>query len=101
MDKLKFAILILVSEMLLAALATAWFVHMVIIAKDGAIYFVKPNPTLLQGEIAAIMLIILFAAAVFALQINRLEKDEGEMTGEGAMLTRKVVGLGKQHRLYV
>jgi len=70
--RLRFALVVLVSQLLLIALAIAWLVHMVIIAVNGSIYFVEKNPLILWGEITAIVLITLFAIRVFALQIVRL-----------------------------
>ena len=72
--RLKFAILVIVSQMLLIALAIAWVVHMVIIATNGAVYFVETNPVILWAEIAAVALIALFATAVFAIQLYRLSE---------------------------
>ena len=68
--RLKFAIVILVSQLLLIALAIAWVVHMVIIAVNGAAYFVETNPFILWGEIAASVLITLFAVSVFVMQME-------------------------------
>ena len=70
--RLTFALVVLISQLLLIALAIAWLVHMVIIAVNGSIYFVEKNPLILWGEITAIVLITLFAIRVFALQIVRL-----------------------------
>ena len=76
---MRFAIVILVSQLLLIAMAIAWVVHMVIIAVNGSAYFVETNPIILWGEIAATVLITLFAVGVFAIQISRLgERRRGE-----------------------
>ncbi len=72
--RLKFAVVILVSQLLLIALAIAWVVHMVIIAVNGAAYFVETNPFIMWGEVIATVLITLFAIGVFALQIVRLSE---------------------------
>ncbi len=81
---MRFAIVILVSQLLLIALAIAWVVHMVIIAVNGSAYFVETNPVILWGEIAATVLITLFATGVFAIQIRRLgEKRRGDDKEEG------------------
>ncbi len=77
--RLKFAIVIIVSQLLLIALGIAWVAHMVLIATDGAIYFVEKNSAILWGEIAATVLITLFATAVLAIQIYRLgERRRGD-----------------------
>jgi hypothetical protein len=53
---------------------------MVLIAKNGAIYFVEANPTILWGEIVATIVITLFGTAVFAIQVYRLgEKRRADM----------------------
>ena len=70
--RLRFALVVIISQLLLIALAIAWFVHMVIIALNGSIFFVEKNPVILWGEITAVVLITLFAIYVFALQIVRL-----------------------------
>jgi membrane protein implicated in regulation of membrane protease activity len=71
--------LVMISQMLLIALAIAWVVHMVIIAANGAIYFVEAKPVILWAEISATALITLFATAVFALQLYRLgERRKGD-----------------------
>jgi membrane protein YdbS with pleckstrin-like domain len=70
--RLKFGTLIIISQMLLLALAIAWIIHMVIIAVNGSVYFEERNPLILWGEIAIIALITLFAIYVIAAQIQRL-----------------------------
>ena len=77
--RLKFAILVVVSQLLLVALGIAWVVHMVLIAKNGSVYFVEENPAILWAEIAATTLITLFAVAVLAIQLYRLgERRRGD-----------------------
>ena len=84
---MRFAIVVLVSQLLLIAMAIAWVVHMVIIAVNGAAYFVETNPIILWGEIAATVLITLFAVGVFAIQISRLgerrRNEDKEESGRG------------------
>ena len=70
--RVRFAIAVLVAQLLLVANSVAWCVHMAIIAKYGGVYFVEANTTILYGEIAATALITLFAIIVFALQWKRL-----------------------------
>jgi uncharacterized BrkB/YihY/UPF0761 family membrane protein len=77
--RLKFTILVLISQLLLVGLAIAWVVHMALIAKNGAIYFVESNPIVLWAEIGVTALITLFATAVFAIEIYRLgERRRGD-----------------------
>ena len=70
--RLRFAVIVLISQLLLIALAIAWVIHMVLIAANGAIYFVEENPMILWGEIVVTVIIILFATAVFAIQVYRM-----------------------------
>ncbi len=82
--RLKFAIVVLVSQVLLIGLAIAWIVHMVLIAVNGEIYFIEGNPWILYTEIAATTLITLFATAVFALQVYRLgERRRSDRVNSG------------------
>jgi membrane protein YdbS with pleckstrin-like domain len=70
--RLKFTITVLVSQLLLVALALAWVIHMALIAANGAVYFVEANPVILWIEIAVTVLISLFGLVVFAMQLRRL-----------------------------
>ena len=70
--RVRFAIAVLIAQLLLVANGIAWCVHMVMIARYGEVYFVEANPVILYGEIAATALITLFAIIVFALQWKRL-----------------------------
>lgn len=82
--RLRFAILIVISQLLLIALAVAWLVHMIIIAVNGSIYFVERNPFILWIEVAATILIILFAIGVLIIQIRRLgERRQGDNRRRG------------------
>ena len=72
--RLKFTSIVLVSQMLLIALAIAWLVHMMVIAIYGSVYFIEREPLILWIEIAASLLITLFAVFVLTLQIRRLNE---------------------------
>jgi putative effector of murein hydrolase LrgA (UPF0299 family) len=77
--RLKFATVVIISQLLLIALGIAWVVHMVLIWKNGAVQFIEENPVILLAEIAVTTLITLFAVAVLAIQIHRLgERRRGE-----------------------
>lgn len=83
--RVTFTILVLVSQLLLIAMAIAWCIHMVLIAKYGEIYFIEANSVVLYGEIAATVLITLFAVTVFALQCKRLrERRKGDDREKGS-----------------
>lgn len=70
--RLKFTTVVLISQMLLIALAIAWLVHMIVIAAYGEVYFIEREPLILWIEISASLLITLFAVFVLVLQIRRL-----------------------------
>jgi ABC-type nickel/cobalt efflux system permease component RcnA len=70
--RLRFSTFILISQMLLIALAITWLLHMITIAVYGSVYFVENNPLILWSEIAASLLITIFAIFILVLQIQRL-----------------------------
>lgn len=70
--RLKFTTVVLVSQMLLIALAIAWLVHMIVIAAYGSVYFIEREPLILWIEISASLVITLFAIFVLTMQIKRL-----------------------------
>jgi ABC-type nickel/cobalt efflux system permease component RcnA len=70
--RLRLAIIVVVSQMLLIALAIAWLVHMVIIAINGSAYFVENNRLVLFAEIGVSVLITIFGLWVLVLQMERL-----------------------------
>ena len=72
--RLKFTTIVLVSQMLLIALAIAWLVHMIVIAAYGAVYFIERESMILWIEICASALITLFAIFVLTIQIRRLSE---------------------------
>ena len=77
--RIKFAVFILVSQALLIALAIAWVIHMALIARNGAVYFIEANQVILWAEIVATVIITVYAIAIFALQVQRLgERRRGE-----------------------
>jgi membrane protein implicated in regulation of membrane protease activity len=75
--RLRFSLLILVSQILLIALAITWLVHMVIIAISGSAYFVENNPLILWAEITISVFITLFAIYLLIIQIQRLGERRG------------------------
>jgi hypothetical protein len=70
--RLKFALAVLASQLLLVALALAWAIHMTLIAANGSVYFFEDNRTILWIEIVASVIICLFGTAIFAIQVYRL-----------------------------
>jgi hypothetical protein len=83
---------VLVSQLLLIALATSWFIHMLLIEINGAVYFVEKEPAILWTEIIATAIIIIFAGFVLTLQIKRLgEKRENDRRTEFADQGRRTI----------
>jgi ABC-type nickel/cobalt efflux system permease component RcnA len=71
--------LVLVSQILLIALAISWLIHMLTIAAEGSIYFVENNPVILWTEISVSVLITVFAIYILIIQIRRLgERRESD-----------------------
>jgi hypothetical protein len=85
--RLRFAVLVLITQMLLIALAISWLVHMLTIAVQGSAYFVENNHFILYAEITASVLITVFAICILALQIRRL--------GERRDIDRRTGGQGR------
>jgi membrane protein implicated in regulation of membrane protease activity len=71
--RLRFTLVVLVSQVLLITLAIAWGIHLILIAQNGGVYSIEANPWVLYGEIAATVLIILFAIAVVCLEFIRMK----------------------------
>lgn len=77
--RLRFAIVIVISQILLIALALSWFIHMILIQINGSVYFVESEPIILWIEIIATLIIVIFAGFVLVLQIRRLgERREND-----------------------
>jgi hypothetical protein len=77
--RLRFAVVVVISQLLLIALAIAWLIFMIIIAVNGSVYFVERNAAIRWLEVAAAVLIILFATGVFITQLRRLrERRQGD-----------------------
>ncbi len=67
------------AQLLLLAMAVAWCVQLTLIAVRGQICFAETNAIILYGEIAGMVLIAIFAIAVFVMQYRRLaEKRAGD-----------------------
>ena len=77
--RLNFKLLVIVSQILLVALAIAWTVHMVLIAMKGSLYFIENNPYIMWTEISAAILITALAITVLIMQLKRLgERRRGD-----------------------
>jgi hypothetical protein len=75
--RLRFSLLILISQVFLIALAISWVVHMFTIAISGSAFFVENNPFILWAEIIISFFITLFAIYVLVVQIQRLGERRG------------------------
>ena len=70
--RVRFAIIILASQLLLTALAVVMLVQMFFIAIDGVVQFSENNRAVLILEIILTTLITLFSISVFVIQLRRL-----------------------------
>ena len=70
--RLRFGVVVLAAQLLLLAMAVAWCVQLTLIALRGRICFEETNSLILYGEIAGVVLIAVFALAVFVVQYRRL-----------------------------
>ena len=75
--RLKFTTLVLVSQMLLIALALTWLLQMSMIAANRSIYFIENNSLILYVEIFATLFIIIYAIFILVRQIRRLGERRG------------------------
>jgi uncharacterized BrkB/YihY/UPF0761 family membrane protein len=77
--RLSFSFLVLLSQLLLIALAISWLVHMFIIATSGSVFFVENNPYICWVEITVSVLITIFAIYILVVQVHRLgERREAD-----------------------
>jgi membrane protein implicated in regulation of membrane protease activity len=72
--RVRFALFILASQILLITLAITWIVQMMVIAINGSVIFVELNKAILLSEIILSILICLFAIVVFTIQVRRLRE---------------------------
>jgi hypothetical protein len=72
--RIRFALVILISQLLLIGLSLAWAIHMIIIAARGSVFFVENNLFILWLEILITILICLFGVIVFIMQLHRLNE---------------------------
>jgi hypothetical protein len=70
--RIRFALVIIISQTLLIALAISWFIHMLLIEIYGAVYFVEKEPVILWTEIITTVMIIIFGGSVLIVQMKRL-----------------------------
>jgi amino acid transporter len=73
--RVRFAIIILASQLLLTALAVVMLVQMILIAINGVVQFAENNKIVLIIEIIFTALITLFSIYVFTIQLRRLGEN--------------------------
>ena len=85
--RVRFALVILASQILLIALAITWVIQMIVIALNGSVMFVEYNHAVLMFEIILSILICLFGIIVFVIQWRRLgerrKKEDKERRAPG------------------
>lgn len=82
--RVRFAFLVLSSQLLLLALAISWLITMLVIATRGSVRFVEFSQPVLILEIVISALIAIYAIFVFILQIRKLgEKRQGDTRNSG------------------
>ena len=70
--RVRFALVVLASQILLIALACVMLIQMLLIAIYGLVNFVENNRAILITEISLTTLIIFFGIFVFIIQLKRL-----------------------------
>jgi ABC-type multidrug transport system permease subunit len=70
--RIRFAIIILASQLLLISLAVVMLIQMILIATNGVVQFVENNPIILTIELILTILITSFGVFVFIIQLRRL-----------------------------
>jgi hypothetical protein len=79
--RVRFAFIILASQLLLLALAVTFLIQLLFIAGNGSVQFIENKPVILFSEIGLVILVIIFSLFVFFFQVKRLgEKREIDTT---------------------
>jgi amino acid transporter len=73
--RVRFALIILASQLLLTALAIVMLIQMILIALNGVVQFAENNKTILIIEIVLTTLITFFGIFVFIIQLRRLGEN--------------------------
>ncbi len=81
--RVRFAVFVLASQLLLIGLAVVMFVQLIIIAGHGRVQFIEDSPPVLTTEILLTVIIGSFGILVFAIQLIRLrEKRSADRLSE-------------------
>jgi amino acid transporter len=70
--RVRFALIVLASQLLLIALAVVMLIQMILIAMNGMIQFAENNHVILIIEIILTISITVFGISVFIIQLRRL-----------------------------
>jgi hypothetical protein len=70
--RVRFAIFVLASQLLLIALGVLMLIQMILVATRGQVAFVESNQAILLTEILLTVLITSFGVSVFVIQLRRL-----------------------------
>jgi ABC-type multidrug transport system permease subunit len=88
--RVRFALIVLASQLLLTALAIVMLVQMILIAINGVVQFVENNHTILTIEIILTMLITFFGITVFIIQLRRLGESRSSDRRNNQDESRKI-----------
>ncbi len=80
--RVRFALVVLASQVLLMALAVTWVIQMIVIAVNGSVMFIEHNRAILMFEIILSALICIFGVVVFIIQMKRLGERRRNDGGE-------------------
>ena len=75
--------MVLAAQLLLIAMSIAWCVQLTLIAVRGEICFAETNAAILYVEIAATVLVSVFAVVVFVMQYRRLTEERTSDSRQG------------------
>jgi hypothetical protein len=87
--RVRFAIIVLASQLLLIALAVVMLVQMILIAVHGLVQFVENNQAILIIEIILTTLITFFGIFVSILQLRRLGENRSSDSRENRRGSKK------------
>jgi hypothetical protein len=87
--RVRFAIIVLASQLLLIALAVVMLVQMILIAVHGLVQFVENNQVILIIEIVLTSLITFFGIFVSIVQLRRLGENRSSDSRENGRVPKK------------
>jgi protein-S-isoprenylcysteine O-methyltransferase Ste14 len=87
--RVRFAIIVLASQLLLIALAVVMLVQMILIAVHGLVQFVENNQAILIIEIILTTLITFFGIFVSIVQLRRLGENRSSDSRENRRGSKK------------